>query len=82
MKRSYEINTVAGGIIFKCMEPADMQRISSNPDIRKRLGWASIQMVGNDNVHLSADPKPRVQRDRPDFGFLTSYNRGMDPRRR
>lgn len=82
MKRSYEITTNAGGIIFKCMEPSKMQLISSDPIVRKKLGWSSIKLVGNSNVFTKEDPKPKIEKNRPDWGFLTSYNKGMDPRRR
>lgn len=82
MKRSYEITTNAGGLIFKYMEPSKMQLISGDPIVRKRLGWASIKLVGNSNVFTKEDSKPKIEKNRPDWGFLTSYNKGTDPRRR
>ena len=82
MKRSYEITTNAGGIIYKYMEPSKMQLISGDPEVRKRLGWASIKLVGDSNIFVNDTPKPKVEKNRPDWGFLTSYNKGTDPRRR
>ena len=72
--RTYEVTTVSGGIIFKLMKPSEMQKISGNMEMRKKLGWASIKSVGTNRKDGDILPKPRVQRDRPDWGFLTGYN--------